>query len=224
MKLSESTINILKNFSTINPSILVKPGSTLQTIAPVSRSIYAKAVVEESFPQQFALHELNTFLGVTSLFKDPDFEFDDKQVTIKSENQAVEYTLAEPSMVIAPPDRELVLADPEFEFELKPDDITRLIRAAGVLKLQNAAIWTDSERKVKLSVFDEKQTTRNTFNIDIGTSPHDFKMVLQIEHLVKIMPKSYNVKLSSKRMVKLESDNLFYFIACEASSKFTKGE
>lgn len=224
MKLSESTINILKNFSTINPSILVKPGSILQTIAPASRSIYARAIVEESFPQQFALHELPTFLGVTSLFKEPELEFEEKLISIKSDNQSVEYTLAEPSMVIAPPDRELILNDPEFEFELKPDDITRLIRAAGVLKLQNASIWTDDDHKVKLSVFDEKQTTRNTFNIDIGTSPHDFKMILQIEHLVKIMPKAYNVKVSSKRMIKLESDNLYYFIACEASSKFTKGE
>jgi hypothetical protein len=225
MKLSEATINILKNYSTINPSILVKPGSVLQTIAPVSRAIFAKASVEESFPQQIALHELSTFLGVLSLFKDPELEFHDKQVVIKSDKQSVSYDLAEPTMVISPPDREFVFpADAEIEFDITPDDTSRLIRAAGVLKLPHVAIWSDKEHVVKVSAFDQTAKTKNTFDIVVGTSPHDFKMILQIDNLVKIMNNAYNVKVSSKGMACFQSDKMTYYIACEANSKFTKGE
>ena len=92
------------------------------------------------------------------------------------------------------------------------------------MKLTNAAIWTNEDHVVKLSAFDQRASTRNTFDIDVGRSPHDFKMVLLIEHLVKIMPNKYNVKVSSNRMVKFESNNTTYFIACEATSQFTKGE
>ena len=168
MKLSEATINILKNYATINPSILVKPGSTLQTIAPASRAIFAKASVEESFPQQFALHELSTFLGVISLFKEPELEFTDKQLKIKSDKQSVSYDLAEPSMVIAPPDREFVFpADAEIEFDITSDDISRLIRAAGVLKLPHVAIWSDNERVIKVSAFDQVQRQRTHLTLSL---------------------------------------------------------
>ena len=225
MKLSEATINILKNYSTINPSILVKPGSTLQTIAPASRAIFTKASVEESFPQQFALHELSTFLGVISLFREPELEFNDKQLVIKSDKQSVNYTLAEPSMVIAPPEREFVFpSDAEIEFTITAEDISRLIRAAGVMKLPHVAIWCDSEHVVKVSAFDQKASTKNTFDIEVGTTQHDFKMILQIEHLVKIMTNAYNVRVSSKGMACFESEKMTYYIACEANSKFTKGE
>lgn len=41
MKLSARTINILKNFSTINPSIVLKPGNTVTTIS-TNKTIMAR--------------------------------------------------------------------------------------------------------------------------------------------------------------------------------------
>jgi len=98
MKLSENTISVLKNFATINPSVLIKQGNTIATISP-QRTILARATVEEEFPQQFAIYELAKFLGVLSLFKEPELEFGPQQVMITSGKQSVNYTYADPSMV-----------------------------------------------------------------------------------------------------------------------------
>ena len=103
MKISEKTINILKNFSNINGSILVRPGNVLKTVG-TQRSIYATAIVEEDFPQQFAIYELSKFLGVLSLFQDHDINFGEHQLSITSGNQVVNYTYADISAIIAPPD------------------------------------------------------------------------------------------------------------------------
>ena len=108
MKISDNTINILKNFASINGSILVRPGNVLSTVG-IQRSIYATAIVEEVFPQQFAIYELPKFLGVLSLFQDHDINFGQHQLTISSGNQVVNYTYADVSTIIAPPvDKKIV--------------------------------------------------------------------------------------------------------------------
>ena len=62
MKLSEKTLNILKNFSSINQSILVKQGNQLRTIS-VAKNILAEAEIKEDFPRDFAIYDLNQFLN-----------------------------------------------------------------------------------------------------------------------------------------------------------------
>ena len=52
MKLSDKTISLLKNFSSINQSILVKEGNKLRTIS-VMKNILAEATVTEEFSKDF---------------------------------------------------------------------------------------------------------------------------------------------------------------------------
>ena len=54
MKLSEKTLNLLKNFSTINQSILFKKGSSLRTIS-VMKNILAEAVLEDEIPRDYGI-------------------------------------------------------------------------------------------------------------------------------------------------------------------------
>ena len=69
MKLSDATISILKNFSSINQSIIVAEGNKLRTIS-VMKNILAEATVEETFPRTFAIYDLNEFLNGLSLHED----------------------------------------------------------------------------------------------------------------------------------------------------------
>ena len=62
MKLSENTLAILKNFSGINNSILVKSGNKLRTIS-VAKNILAEAEIIEEFPKNFAIYDLSKFLN-----------------------------------------------------------------------------------------------------------------------------------------------------------------
>ena len=63
MKLSDNTLSLLKNFSSINQSILFKKGNTLRTIS-VMKNILAEATVTEDFAKDFGVYDLNQFLKV----------------------------------------------------------------------------------------------------------------------------------------------------------------
>ena len=74
MKLSDSTLTVLKNFAGINNSILVKEGSQLRTIS-VAKNILAEAEIPEDFPRDVAIYDLNQFLNGLSLHQDPNLDF-----------------------------------------------------------------------------------------------------------------------------------------------------
>ena len=86
MKINKDTLNTLKNFSDINMSIEVKAGNTLRTVS-VQKNILAQAEVETTFPQDFAIYEVNRFLGAISLFDNPDFEFEIIEDTSEEKNK-----------------------------------------------------------------------------------------------------------------------------------------
>ena len=51
MKLDQNTLNILKNYSLINPSIIIKDGSTLSAISS-NKTVLSKAEVPNTFPKK----------------------------------------------------------------------------------------------------------------------------------------------------------------------------
>ena len=79
MKLNSGTLNVLKNFATINQNLMIKEGSTITTMSAM-KNIVAKASVEETFPKQIAIYDLNEFLSSTSLFKQPVIDFEDNNL------------------------------------------------------------------------------------------------------------------------------------------------
>ena len=72
MKLSSNTTMVLKNFATINQNLVIKEGSELLTMSSM-KNIVAKATVEENFPKEIAIYDLNEFLASLSIFKSPVF-------------------------------------------------------------------------------------------------------------------------------------------------------
>ena len=93
MKLSSRTIELLKNFATINTSMLFLEGQELRTMA-IAKNGFAKAKIEEVIPRRFAIYSLPEFLGILSLMKDPDIELEDGHMLIKSGKQKVKYFYA----------------------------------------------------------------------------------------------------------------------------------
>ena len=75
MKLSESTLSLLKNFSTINQSLLFKQGSRLRTIS-VMKKILAEVTIDEEFPKDFGIYDLNQFLNGLGLHQSPELDFE----------------------------------------------------------------------------------------------------------------------------------------------------
>lgn len=216
MKLSNETITLLKNYSTINPSVLFKQGNVLATISP-QRSIFAKASITEEVPRQFAVAELNKFLGVLSMFKDPELNFSDNHVEICSGSKKVRYTYADVSAIITPPEKELKFPEAEVEFDLKADDLNAAVKALSVLSLPELAITGDGEN-VMIQAISSKNSTADNYSQVVATADKKFRAILKTENL-KLLNKDYKVSVA-KNIVKFEADDITYFVAVEANSTF----
>jgi hypothetical protein len=221
MQLSESTKEILKNFSEINPNLMIKPGKELKTISTM-KNILATANVSEEFPQDIAIYDLNEFLGVMSLFTKPQFTFDDKSLSIGEEGTSTKskYYFADPS-ILTVPQKDVKMPDAEVQFTLTETDLTKVKKAASMLQLPDIAI-TSKGSDITLSAIDKKNDTANNFSIKVGETNSKFEFHFKTEHL-KMLPGDYNVSISSKLIsnFKHKSKPIQYWIALENTSKFT---
>ena len=221
MQLSESTKEILKNFSEINPNLMIKPGKELKTISTM-KNILATANVSEDFPQDIAIYDLNEFLGVMSLFTKPQFTFDDKSLSIGEEGTSTKskYYFADPSILTVPP-KDVKMPEAEVQFTLTETDLTKVKKAAAMLQLPDISISSKGS-DITLSAIDKKNDTANNFSIKVGETNSKFEFHFKTEHL-KMLPGDYNVSISSKLIsnFKHKSKPIQYWIALENTSKFT---
>lgn len=224
MKLSKNTFDVLKNYSQINQSIWVNEGDQkLQTIS-VDKSIVSYAAVEETFPTDFGIYNLNEFLASASLFEDPDFEFQDKQVVITDDTGSkLTFRYVAKEIVISPP---AVVKYPETDvsFTLTDAVIQRIMKAAGVISAPSLVIET-MDNKIVLRVTDDKVSSSHAFSMEICEydGDADFSLILSIDNL-RLMGYDYDVELSKKRISKWsnESAGIEYYVALGLDSTYTE--
>ena len=223
MKLSEHTIEVLKNFASINQNLVIKEGSTLTTMSAM-KNIVAKADVEESFDKEVAIYDLNEFLASISLFTSPILEFNDGFVTIKEENSpknSLKYFYSDPSVVTSP-NKTITMPSKEVSFTLNGENLNKLKRAAGVIQAPDLVL-EKKDTDVFLTVKDKKNDTANTFSIDVDTKTEgsNFKFFYKVENL-KVMEGNYDVEISSKNISHLKSTNkdVEYWVALEPESSY----
>lgn len=217
MKLESKTIQILKNFSSINPSLMFKPGSSLSTVSP-SKTVMAKAVVEEQFPSSFAIYDLSKFLGVLSLFESPELLIGERSMEISGNQQKVNYTFADPKLIVTPNDKEIQMPECEIVFRLTSDDLAKVLKAMGVLQLPEIAV-TGNGSEMYIEAIDSKNPSSDTYKVQVGATSHTFKMIFKSEN-IKIMAGDYDVKISSKGIAHFKGSSVEYWVATEASSTF----
>ena len=223
MKLSEHTVDVLKNFASINQNLVIKEGSTLTTMSAM-KNIVAKAEVEESFDKEVAIYDLNEFLASISLFANPVLEFDEGFGTIREENNpknSLKYFYSDPSVVTSP-NKTITMPSKEVSFKLNGENLNKLKRAAGVIQAPDLVL-EKKNTDVFLTVKDKKNDTANTFSIDVDTvaDGSDFKFFFKVENL-KLMDGDYEVDISSKNISHLASSNkdVEYWVALEPESSY----
>jgi hypothetical protein len=213
MKLSDNTINILKNFSTINKAIEVKAGNTLATISP-AKTIFAKTAVEENFEVPFAIYELPKFLGALSLFSSPELTFSEKYVTISENNQKIRYTYCDPSTIVVAPSKDISLPDTIASVEIKGSAIQSLLKSLGVLGLPEIVIFGDGA-SVYIAAANSKNPSTDEYSIKLADSEAEFKIFFNKENF-KLLERDYTVSLSKSGLAEFVSGDLKYFIIGEA--------
>ena len=220
MKLSDSTVNLLKNFSSINQSILFKEGSKLRTIS-VMKNILAEATVTEEFMKDFGIYDLNQFLNGLSLHSSPELDFaNDGYVMIREGRSRSKYFFADPNVIVTPPDKEITLPSEDVCFEVSTEQLDKLLKAAAVYQLPDLSAVGDNG-VVKLVVRDKKNDTSNDFAIVVGETDSEFSFNFKVEN-IKVLPGTYDVVVSQKLLSRFTSKNhdLTYFIALEPDSTF----
>ena len=157
MKLSEHTISVLKNFASINQNLVIKEGNELQTMSAM-KNIVSKATVEETFPVQFAIYDLNEFLSAMSLFTNPDLNFKDDFVVITesgAKGRNLKYWYSEPS-VVTTPSREVTMPSTEITFPLQSNVLSEVQKAAAVIGAPDMVLEAMDIGSAVLKVTDKK--------------------------------------------------------------------
>lgn len=222
MKLSDKTFSILKNFSSINQSILFKQGNRLRSIS-VMKNILAEATVTEDFPKDFGIYDLNQFLNGLGLHKNPELDFEnDGYVIIRDGKMKSKYFFADPNVIITPPEKEISLPSEDVCFELSTEQLDRLLKASAVYQLPDISAIGEAG-VVKLVVRDKKNETSNDFSIVVGETNSEFVFNFKVEN-IKILPGTYEVVVSQKLLSRFQSKNhdLCYYIAMEPDSTFNE--
>lgn len=222
MNLSNDTINVLKNFATINPNLVIKPGQKLKTISE-AKTILASSDIVEDFAQEFGIYDLNEFLSVYGLIEDATLEFGDKSVTIKNdESKRIQYYFSEID-ILTQPSKDITMPDAEVGINLTDDTLKALKQASSVLGHTDLALVGEGG-VITAKVFDEKDATSNTFELTLdkdNACKNDFNFVVNMPNL-KLLPGDYFVSISSKLISNWTNNDypVEYFIALEKTSTF----
>ena len=220
MKLSDSTLNILKNFAGINNSILVKQGTQLRTMS-VAKNILAEAEIGEEFPRQFGVYDLNQFLNGLSLHQDPELDFtEESHLNIREGKRRVKYFYADPNVIISPPEKQITLPSEDVHFQLESTALEKLLKAAAVYQLPDLSAVGEAG-VVKLVVRDKKNDTSNRHEEIVGETENEFCFNFKVEN-IRVLPGTYDVVVSQKLLSRFTSKNhdLIYYIALEPDSTF----
>ena len=218
MKLSNETVSVLKNFSTINQNLVIKSGNKIATMSAM-KNIVAKAEVLEEFPQEFAIYDLNEFLSAISLFSKPELEFENDFVMITEEGKksSLKYWYSDPS-VVTTPTKDITMPECEVKFNLPSDTLSTIQKAAAVIGAPDMALESGS-----LKVTDKKNATANNYalDLDVASQSDNYKFWFKVENL-KLIQGSYDVQVSSKNIshFKNSTGNVEYFIALEPESAY----
>ena len=221
MQLSDTTLDILRNYSSINQNLLIEPGNVIKTVNE-SRTILSTATIAESFPKEIGIYDLNEFIGAMSLVQKPTLDFKDEYITLSDESgrASVKYFTAAKE-TLTKQQKTLSMPESDVKFKLDNDTFNKLKKAASTLGHKELSI-TAKDGVLSLSVVENQNATSNAFSIDMdGEFKQDavFNFILNFDNL-KLLPGDYDVEISSKLVTQFSMDNLKYWIAVEKTSTY----
>ena len=218
MKLSDTTISVLKNYSSINQNLKIGAGNNLVTMSAM-KNIVAQSKVEESFEKDVAIYDLNEFLAAMSLFDSPELDFEDEYLMMGNEGRtsSLQYWYSDPSVVTTEP-KDIEMPSTEVTFTLSSDELSHITKAAAVIGAPDMVLENGS-----LKVTDKKNQTANAFSMDVAQDVKhlNYAFWFKVENL-KLMPGTYDVSVSSKKISHFKNTNvdIEYYIALEPESHY----
>lgn len=224
MILTDKTLQVLKNYASINPNLLIKEGSTLKTISE-AMNVFSVAEVDVVFPKTFGIYDLNEFLNVISLVDSPRLTFDDEFVTVTdgTGRSKIKYFYASQDTLTTPKKDPIMPDASQIKFTLDRETLSRIKRAAAVLGHTEVSVSVEND-VMKLSVIDNSDKTSNAFSIyvDGSFSQDKFNLIFNISNL-KLLEGDYEVGISDKKLIshfKHLENNIEYWVSLEKTSNY----
>ena len=219
MELSKETLALIKNFASINGSIILKQGNKLATISE-GKNVMAEATIAETLPMDFPIYDLGEFLNVISLFATTNLDFSEKQVMVSDGGTSkIKYFAAGEGLVKSAPNT-VKFPSEDVTFRLDASQLAMIQRTSSVLKASDVSIVGDGTA-LKVLVSDKKNATSNAYEVTIGQTSEEFKANIKVENL-KMLPNDYDVAISKKKISRFKhtASDLTYYVAIEADSEF----
>ena len=218
MKLSDQTIEVLQNFSTINQSLLFKEGDVLRTVSP-QKTVLAEVTVPHNFESEFGIYDLGQFLSAMTLIDGAELNLGENSMDINSGNgESITYRYADPSMIVTPPEKGIALPDVDATFSMSDTILKNVLQAARVLGLPEIIVEGDGTN-ISITAGDSKNSSMNNYSQKIIESNSQFRHVFKVDNM-KMMMLQYNVEISTKGISKFSTEDgkVTYYIATESRS------
>lgn len=213
--ISKQTIQVLKNFASINNSIVIKPGTRVSTLS-VNKNILAVANVDEEFENQISIYDLGTFISGLEIYDTPDIDTTNENYLIISDrnNHAkTKFFYSDPDIIVQAPDKEIEIPSQDVKFTLSKTDLESLFKAAYVYKVPDLCVYGHNG-SIEICVTNKKNETSNNFSITLGETDKTFCYCFKVENL-KMIPNTYDVTISNHNVALFESKTMKYWIALE---------
>lgn len=223
MKLSQKTIDIFKNFATIHPSILIYEGKVQKIVTPLKTAI-AVAELDEEFPRDFGVYDLNTFCSILSTLNDPVLDFEDDYVQITSGETTIKYWYSDSTNLKNIKEKVFELPSVDVQFRLEYDVMASMQKLASLLKLTHMIIEGDGENMYVSAInpdIGNNGSKSNKVRHNVGQTDKTFQFYVKFDNL-KMLPDNYDVKVSKQKIIQFDSTNnkLSYWAPCEKQSTF----
>lgn len=218
MKFKESTLSILKNFSTINPSVMLRKGNLIKTVSP-GKDVMAVSTLEDPIEGDAGIYNIGQFLSSLTLFNDPEVKFEDGYFAISDGKRSVNYTFAAENLILSPTKDSLPVDGIHTEFDISWSEIKNLINAASVLQLPDIRFTPSGSGEVTISTTDKKNPTTNVYSVDVpATTSGEGKPVDINTTKLKLIQGDYHVSLGA-HVAEFKSESITYWIAVESERK-----
>ena len=200
--------------------MLFKEGNKLRTIS-VMKNILAEATINEEFPKDFGIYDLNQFLNGLALHQQPELDFDNNgYVVIREGKSRSKIFFSDPSVIITPPDKAISLPSEDVCFELNTQQLDKLLKASAVYQAPDLSIVGENG-VVRMVVRDKKNDTSHVYDAIVGETNSEFTFNFKVEN-IKILPGTYEVVISQKLLSRFKNTgfDVTYYIALEPDSTF----
>ena len=225
MVLSNETIEVLKNFATINANIACTTDKVLKTVG-VSKNIMAKSPILEEFPYDFGIYDLPEFLSAVGMFEDPELAFDEnkKFVAISNGTSSIKYFFSQiGNLVVAK--NEPKMPDSAVKFNITHEQLMTIRKASSALNVPSMVVTPNGSSEVDLTVTDTSNNTSNEFKLSVrsnGSIESEFSFVFNINNFKFSNSDAYAFDVSSKSIASVTAGDTLYWLALDNKQEKTK--